>query len=201
MTFARSQRGSAAVETALILPIIIGIGLLGADLYTLHQARSYLEQSAHTIAATLAVQSKLDVNGLQALVDDATRMTARGNTSLDPVPYELIISKVEENRSLIWRPLHRGTASGVCTPNSTGAVFTGELPQVPRAAEDDGDTSASDSAAVVVQLCAHVDRLMLTTLALADRTLQVQAVSRLQQGTPTLDKALTQELVPQGQDN
>ncbi|WEK29045.1 MAG: hypothetical protein P0Y58_19315 [Candidatus Pseudomonas phytovorans] len=198
MSFRRSEHGSAAVETALILPIIIGITLLGADLYTLHQARSHLEQSAHTIAATLGVQSRLDANGLQALVDDATRMTARLDTELAPLPFELIISKVEQDRSMAWRPLHRGAASGICTPNSEGAVFTGELPQVPKAADDDSEPDSSDSSVVVVQLCTEVDKLMLSSLVLAEDILQVQAVSRLQHGTPTLDKVLTQEMVPQG---
>jgi hypothetical protein len=201
MSFRRSENGSAAVEAALIMPIIIGITLLSADLYTLHQARSYLEQSAHTIAATLSAQTRLDNNGLQALVDEATRMTARLNNGQDPVPFELIISKVEQDRSMNWRPLHRGDATGVCTPNNTGTMFTGELPQVPRAADDDSEENDSDTSVVVVQLCSEVDKLMLSTLVLADNTMQVQAVSRLQHGTPTLDKALTQELVVQGQDD
>ncbi|NIE73211.1 hypothetical protein F3J44_25875 [Pantoea sp. Tr-811] len=201
MNFRRSQRGSASVEAALIMPILIGVTLLGADLYTLHQARSYLEQSAHTLASTLGVQSTLDANGLQALVDEATRMTARLNTDLDPVPFELIVSKVEPDRSMAWRPLHRGGASGICRANSAGAQYTGELPEVPRAADDDSDDEASDtdSSVVVVQLCTEVDRLVLSSLVLTDKTLQVQAVSRLQHGTPTLDKALTQEVMPQGE--
>lgn len=197
MSFRRNQRGSAAIETALLMPIVIGITLLGADLYSLHQARSHLEQSAHAIASVIGVQSSLDHNGLQALVDDATRMTARLNKAVAPLPFELIISKVEQDRSLLWRPLHRGGVSGLCTPNSAGAVFTGELPKVPLAVDDDGKARNIATSVVVVQLCSAVDQLLLSSLVLDHPTLQVQAISRLQYGTPTLDKRLTQELVPQ----
>jgi len=185
MSFMRSQRGSALVETALVFPVLIGVTLLAADLYNLHQARSYLEQSAHTIASVLGVQSTLDSNGLEALVERAT--------SMNRVPVEVIISKVESDRSLNWRPLYRGTAQGLCERHSSGARFTGEFPDELRADDEQTLTSVP---MVVVQVCGAVDALALSTALLDSDRIEVQAISRLQHGDPTLDDTLTREFAP-----
>lgn len=181
----RKQRGSALLETVLVFPILIGVTLLAADMYNLHQARSYMEQSAHTIAAVLGVQSTLDSNGLQALVDRAT--------SMNRAPFELIISKVESDRSMNWRPLYRGNVQGVCERRSAGERFTGEFPDELRA---DDEQTLTAVPTVVVQLCSTVDALALSNNLLGGDTIEVQAISRLQHGTPTLDDTLTRELAP-----
>ncbi|MHA6194561.1 TadE/TadG family type IV pilus assembly protein [Pseudomonas wadenswilerensis] len=185
MSFKRCQRGSALVETALVFPVLIGVTLLAADLYNLHQARSYLEQSAHTLASVIGVQSTLDSNGLEALVERAI--------SMNRIPVEVIISKVESDRSLNWRPLYRGQARDICQRHSSGARFTGEFPEALTADEDQTVTSVS---MVVVQVCSAVDELALSTALLGSDKIEVQAISRLQHGTPTLDDALTRELAP-----
>ncbi|WP_110970158.1 MULTISPECIES: TadE/TadG family type IV pilus assembly protein [Pseudomonas] len=182
----QSQRGSALLETVLVFPVLIGVTLLAADLYNLHQARSYMEQSAHTIASVLGVQSTLDNNGLQALVERAT--------SMNRTPVELIISKVESDRSMNWRPLYRGEAQGVCERHSAGSRFTGEFPDALRADDEQTLTSVPT---VVVQVCASVDALALSYALLGSDKIEVQAISRLQHGTPTLDDVLTRELDPQ----
>lgn len=181
-----SQRGSALLETVLVFPVLIGITLLAADLYNLHQARSYMEQSAHTIASVLGVQSTLDSNGLQALVDQAT--------SMNRTPFELIISKVESDRSMNWRPLYRGQVQGVCQRRSNGSRFTGEFPDELRA---DDEQTVTAVPTVVVQVCSTVDALALSYALLGSDTIEVQAISRLQHGTPSLDDVLTRELSPQ----
>ncbi len=181
-----SQRGSAMLETVLVFPVLIGITLLAADLYNLHQARSYMEQSAHTIAAVLGVQSRLDSNGLEALVERAT--------SMNRTPFEVIISKVESDRSMNWRPLYRGQVRGVCQAQSSGPRFTGEFPDELRA---DDEQSLTSVPMVVVQVCSTVDALALSYALLGSDTLEVQSISRLQHGTPTLDGVLTRELDPQ----
>ncbi|MDR0276565.1 MAG: pilus assembly protein [Paucimonas sp.] len=185
MRFLRSQRGSALVETALVFPVLIGVTLLAADLYNLHQARSYLEQSAHTIASVLGVQSTLDRNGLEALVARAT--------SMNRVPFEVIISKVESDRSLNWRPLYRGDDQGVCERYSNGSRFTGQFPDELSAGDGEALTSVP---MVVVQVCSRADALALSNALLGSDRIEVQAISRLQHGDPTLDDALTREFAP-----
>lgn len=185
MSFLRSQRGSALLETVLVFPVLIGVTLLAADLYNLHQARSYLEQSAHTIASVLGVQSTLDSNGLEALVERAT--------SMNRVPFEVIISKVESDRSLDWRPLYRGDTRGVCEQYSNGSRFTGQFPDALRA---DEEQTLSSVPMVVVQVCSRVDALALSYALLGSDKIEVQAISRLQHGDPTLDDTLTREFAP-----
>ncbi|NER61223.1 pilus assembly protein [Pseudomonas sp. MAFF212428] len=119
---AKAQRGSALLETILLLPVLIGITLLAADMYILHQARSYLQQSAHNVASVIGAQGKLDANGLRALIEQAASTQVLHN-------YEMIISKVESDRSMQWRPLHRGPAQGLCTAYSEGRRYTGVLPE------------------------------------------------------------------------
>ena len=50
----RRQRGTAMMEGILVLPLLIGTALVSADLYNVHQARAYMEQSVHNIASVLA---------------------------------------------------------------------------------------------------------------------------------------------------
>lgn len=185
MTRKHSQRGSALLETVLVFPVLIGVTLLAADLYNLHQARSYLEQSAHTIASVIGVQSTLDSNGLEALLERAT--------SMNRAPFELIISKVESDRRMDWRPLYRGTAQGVCQRHANGERFTGEFPAELRAEDEQTLTSVP---MVVVQVCSTVESLALSNALLGGDKIEVQAISRLQHGTPTLDEALTREFSP-----
>ncbi|MCL6409068.1 hypothetical protein EXT70_26000, partial [Dickeya dadantii] len=64
-----SRRASIAVETALAFPIVLAIGSLCADLYTVGLERTRMEQRAGAIASILAMQQKLDENGLQGLLD------------------------------------------------------------------------------------------------------------------------------------
>jgi len=170
---------------ALVFPLVIGVTLLAADLYNLHQARSYLEQSAHTIASVLGVQSSLDGNGLDALVERAT--------SMNRVPVEVIISKVESDRSLNWRPLYRGDAESICERHDSGSRFTGEFPE--GLVADEGQTVTSVPM-VVVQVCGAVSALALSNILLGSDSIEVQAISRLQHGDPTLDDALEREFAP-----
>ncbi|MBV6287887.1 TadE/TadG family type IV pilus assembly protein [Pseudomonas aegrilactucae] len=185
---AKAQRGSALLETILLLPVLIGITLLAADLYILHQARSYLEQSAHNVASVIGAQGRLDANGLRALIEQAASTQVLHN-------YEMIISKVENDRSMQWRPLHRGPAQGLCTAYSEGNRYTGELPEALPDPEDE-DTGTRTSL-IVVQVCRSSEDLALSDALIGGATLEAMAISRLQHGTPSLDAALTRELDPQ----
>lgn len=185
---AKAQRGSALLETILLLPVLIGITLLAADMYILHQARSYLQQSAHNVASVIGAQGKLDANGLRALIEQAASTQVLHN-------YEMIISKVESDRSMQWRPLHRGPAQGLCTAYSEGRRYTGVLPEALPDAPDDDTTSSSS--VIVVQVCRSSEDLALSEALIGGANLEALSISRLQHGTPSLDVALTRELDPQ----
>lgn len=183
---AKTQRGSALVETALIIPVVIGVTLLAADMYALHQARSYLEQSAHNVASVLGAQTRLDSNGLRALIEFGAPPHILKN-------YEMIISKVENDRSMNWRPLYRGNVEGLCPSLSDGQRYNGELPEREPEPQDEDAISTS---MVVVQLCRSSEDLALSNALTGGETLVVAAVSRLQYGAPALDDVLTREVQP-----
>lgn len=186
---AKTQRGSALVETALIIPLVIGVTLLAADMYALHQARSYLEQSAHNVASVLGAQTRLDSNGLRALIEFGAPPHILKN-------YEMIISKVENDRSMNWRPLYRGNVEGLCPRLSDGQRYNGELPESEPEPQPDEEGAISTSM-VVVQLCRSSEDLALSNALTGGETLVVAAVSRLQYGAPALDDVLTREVQPE----
>lgn len=189
------QRGNALLETALIMPLLIGTALISADLYNVSQARSYLEQSAHNIASVLAMQNRLDTDGLQALIDQAAAPRILGD-------YELVISRVALNREMPWKPIYRGSAEDVCPSYSTSKNYTGELPEerTDQAQSDDEDDTTSKTTLLVVQLCRHSDNLALSSSLLVDKTLQAVAFSRMVYTDLELDDRLAEE-VGQEQDD
>ncbi|SDI85301.1 hypothetical protein SAMN05216588_12666 [Pseudomonas flavescens] len=189
MTLSRSkQRGNALVESALSLPLLIGAALLIGDLYNINLARAHLEQSAHSIASTLAMQNRLDRDGLQALVEQAAAPDILGD-------YELLISKVAIDRRLLWRTVRRGTAQGLCPEYAKGQYYTGELPEERAIQSDDSGAqqTLADTALLVVQLCRNSDNLALSNGLLQDKNMQAIAFARAVYHDVELDSVLRQE--------
>lgn len=182
----RHQRGAALLETALIMPLLIGTALISADLYNVHQARNYMEQSAHNIATILAAQSSLDVEGLDALIEQVALPKVLGR-------YEMVISKVSLDRSMTWKPLYRGSVMGVCPSYSQGKHYTGEIPEY-QAPDNSDEGSTSKRSIIVVQLCRSSNDLALSSALLMDKDMQALAFSRMLYNEPTLDKQLTREV-------
>ncbi len=182
------QRGNALIEAALIMPLLIGTALISADLYNVSQARSYLEQSAHNIASVLAMQSRLDSAGLDALIEQAATPDVLGD-------YELIISRVALDRKMPWRPIYRGSDEGICPSYSASTRYTGDMPEErAEQSEDDEDDSQNKTTLLVVQLCRSSNTLALSSNLLVDKTLQAVAFSRMVYTELKLDDRLAQEV-------
>ncbi|QLF92015.1 pilus assembly protein [Pseudomonas sp. ABC1] len=179
----RRQRGSAVLETALIMPLVIGVAVISADLYSVHQARGYMELSAHTIASVLSNQSRLDYDGLQALVDQAASKKALGD-------YELVISQVALDRNMAWKPLYRGSVGDLCPSQSEGLKYTGEMPEE---VEEDPD-NPSKTSLVVVQLCRNSSNLALSSGLLVDKEMHAIAFNRMLYNELELDEVLASEV-------
>ncbi|MCI8211811.1 hypothetical protein AUC61_19955 [Pseudomonas sp. S25] len=188
------QRGNALVEAALIMPLLIGTALISADLYNVSQARSYLEQSAHNIASVLAMQNRLDSDGLDALIEQAAAPGVLGD-------YQMIISRVALDRKMPWRPIYRGSGEDICPSYSASTRYTGDLPEE-RSSENkaDEDDTQSKTTLLVVQLCRNSNTLALSSNLLVDKTLQAVAFSRMVYTELELDDRLAQE-VGQEQDD
>jgi hypothetical protein len=190
MTFSpRRQRGNALLESALSLPLLVGSALLIGDLYNISLARAHLEQSAHSLAATLSMQSRLDTGALEALVQQTASPSLLGD-------YELLISKVNLDRSMDWKPLRRGSEEGLCPQYAEQGSYAGELPQV-QAADETEETDPllqSTASLLVVQLCRNSDNLALSSGLLLDKDMQAIAFSRMRYSDVELDEALSDEV-------
>jgi hypothetical protein len=186
----RKQRGNALIESALTLPLLIGSALVIADLYNINLARAYMEQSAHTVASTLAMQNRLDKDSLQALTEQSAAPGVLGD-------YQMVISRVMLDRRMPWKPLYRGNAEGLCPELFSGDRYTGELPEeLPANSSDDEDEedSTSGTSIVVVQLCRNSDTLALSSALLASKDIQTISFARMSYSDIELDAPLREEV-------
>lgn len=192
----RKQRGNALVESALTLPLLIGSALVIADLYNINLARAYMEQSAHTVASTLAMQNRLDKDGLQALTEQSAAPDVLGD-------YQMVISRVMLDRRMPWKPLYRGNAEGLCPELFSGDRYTGELPEELSANSSDGDDedSTSGTSIVVVQLCRNSDTLALSSALLASKDIQTISFARMSHSDIELDATLREEVGLEDEDS
>ncbi|MCS3514910.1 MULTISPECIES: TadE/TadG family type IV pilus assembly protein [Pseudomonas] len=183
----RRQRGTAMMEGILVLPLLIGTALVSADLYNVHQARAYMEQSVHNIASVLAAQPSLDSDGLDALLRQAASPKILGD-------YQLVISKVSLDRNMTWKPLQRGAVTGICPSYSQGQHYVGGLPEEqPPSNDETGETTTSKRSLLVVQLCRNTNTLLLGSGLLMDKDIEALAFSRMLYDEPELDKQLSRE--------
>ncbi|UVO09106.1 hypothetical protein LW347_03750 [Pectobacterium polonicum] len=176
-----SRHASTAVETALAFTIVLAIGSLCADIYTVGLERTRLEQRVGAIASILAMQQKLDEKGLQGLLDTVLPTEGVGN-------YQLLISNVRQTGELYWQ-LSRGTAAALCAESETlpGEEYTPELP------ERDREEGSKNTSMMVVEICREgKDVGLLGGLSLGGM-LHASSINRVAIGVVTLDETLRKE--------
>lgn len=179
--FFASKRASVAVETALALPIVLAIGTLCADIYTVGLERERMEQRAGAIVSILGMQQELTEEGLQGLLDAVLPEEGMGN-------YQLLISNVRQTGEVYWQ-FNRGDSDKICADNQAayGDIYPGDLPE-----KDEEDGSATVSM-VVVELCREGKDISLAGGLSLSNLLHVSLVNRTGDGVITLDAALGQE--------
>lgn len=179
--FLACSRAVAAVETALALPVVLAIGSVCADIYTIGLEREHMEQRAGAIASVLGYQSELTTEGLQGLLDAVLPDEGAGN-------YQLLISNVRQTGKVYWQ-LSRGAATGLCEDGeaAAGDDYPGDLP------ERDVDDGSDNVAMVVVVLCRQgSDVSLLGGLSLSG-LLQATTINRTAHGLVSLDDTLASE--------
>ncbi|MBJ7536137.1 TadE/TadG family type IV pilus assembly protein [Marinomonas transparens] len=177
--FFSQQRGNAVLEFALLLPILIGVILVSADLYNINRIRGVFEQSSHNFASILANQSELNVKSFDLLVESVFPVTSLGD-------YSLIVSKVNLDRSMDWKPIYRGELEGICPEYSEGDRYVGEMPEE--------DKEESDVSFIVVQLCRTTQGLTMNSGLLGDKLIESVAMNRMSTHTVKLDERLSAEV-------
>lgn len=179
--FRTSCQGVAAVETALAFPIVLAIGSLCADMYSVGLERSRMEQRAGAIVSILAMQQDLTETGLQGLLDTVLPKQGLGN-------YQLLISNVRQTGNLYWQ-LSRGTAKGLCAGSET-QLDTPYLPDLPERDEKNGSKNTS---MMVVEICRQgKDVALLGGMSLGG-LLHATAINRVAIGVVDLDDTLSKE--------
>ncbi|MEQ9887455.1 TadE/TadG family type IV pilus assembly protein [Pectobacterium zantedeschiae] len=176
-----SCRASIAVETALAFPIVLAIGSLCADIYTVGLERTHMEQRAGAIASILAMQQKLDQKGLQGLLDKVLPAEGAGN-------YQLLISNVRQTGELYWQ-LSRGTAESLCVESETrpGEEYLPELP------ERDREKGSKNTSMIVVEICRQGKDVGLLGGMSLGGLLHASSVSRVAINVVELDEVLRKE--------
>ncbi|WP_113633018.1 hypothetical protein DUT67_18375 [Pectobacterium peruviense] len=183
-----SRRGSLAVETALAFPIVLAIGSLCADLYTVGLERTRMEQRAGAIASILAMQQKLDEKGLKGLLDTVLPMEGAGN-------YQLLISNVRQTGELYWQ-LSRGTAEALCVESETlpGEEYLPELP------ERDREEGSKTTSMIVVEICRQGKDVSLLGGMSLGGLLHASSVNRVAINVVELDEVLRKEALLEEED-
>lgn len=172
------QRGTAALEAALALPVIAALAVLAADLCTVARARADLERNAAALSSILASQRSLTAAGLDRLVNSVWPDAGRTD--------QIFLGQVWRSGRVAWG-LALGPADGPCpNPLATGSVYPETLPE--RDPRDDTDRVAM----MVVQVCQPVEALGLSTLVLGADRLRAVAVDRMRTAGLKLDSALSQ---------
>ncbi len=177
------QRGSFAVEAALMLPILFGVGVVGSDMYRIGITRTELEQRNGSLALTLAMQHQLTESGLQALVDLGTQDA--------PTRYQLLILNVRQSGKVNWG-FKRGQGGELCEVPVSAGRYTGALPEALPEDSDSG-TDSSTFSYIVVRSCRNTDDISLAGGVSWPQVLQVNSLQRSVVLDPELDDTLTSE--------
>ena len=179
--FLKREWGVAAVETALVFPILLAVGGVLADLYTVSLERERMEQRAGAIASILSYQSELTTAGLQGLQDAVMPDDANHN-------YQMLISNVRQSGEVYWQ-LSRGNTADVCLENTaiTGMQWPGSLPE--RETENPSDNVSM----IIVEICRQGSDVSLLGGLTLSGLLDASTTNRVAAGVITLDEALAQE--------
>lgn len=184
----RRQRGALAVEAALVLPILLGVGMIGADMQRIHSERIRVENAAGAMALNLAAQRSLTAGGVDALA----RLAMQGHEDMQ----QLIILHVLQSGRIEWA-LRRGGADDLCEAPASGGRYTGALPQdPPEAAQGAADNSTLSM--IVVKACRGTGDISLWAGLPLPEVLETGAIFRATARTITLDDTLRAESVASG---
>ncbi|PLK47686.1 TadE/TadG family type IV pilus assembly protein [Uliginosibacterium sp. TH139] len=184
MTRSCRQRGSLAVEVALLMPLLFGVGVVGSDMYRVGITRAELEQRNGSLTLTLAMQQQLTESGLQALVEVGTQDA--------PARYQLLILNVLQSGKVNWG-FKRGAGGALCDSPVSGGLYTGELPEAMPAEQGDSSDDTSTFSYIVVHSCRSTADITLAGGVSLPDVLQVRTVQRAIILKPTLDESLTNE--------
>lgn len=187
LRFLKEDRGVAAIEAALALPLVLMAGLFCVDLYKLGLERTRMEQAAGATAITLSVQQKLGAHGLDGLY----AATFRGNGGKDERDrYQMLVTNVSMPSGRIWWTVLRGN-EGVCENVQREGIYTGRLPKDTRSGVG-GHPEDDSYSLIVLQLCRTVNDISLDYLPLPGR-LEVVSTNRALAAKVDLDAALLAE--------
>lgn len=167
------ERGSVLLEGVLMMPILFATLLTAAQLFAVQLAATRLEQAAHTLAAVLAEQPRLDQRSLSALIDQAANRQTIGNV-------EIVINVVSADRQLAGAPLYRGNAQGVCPTYRQGSQWRGPLPET--LSPSAGARQRNMPWIVVVQVCRSSRDLALGAPLIGAKRLQASSALRMAYG-------------------
>lgn len=184
--FGSTDHASVAVEAALALPILLGVGLLGADMQRIQTERIRLENAAGAMAVNLAAQPELSAAGLNAL----SAAAMQGHESSQ----QLLILSVRQSGRVNWA-LRRGGADGLCQAQAMQGRYTGALPEDPPASDagNSGSNDASTLSMVVVRACRDASSILLSSGIVIPSLLDTTAIYRAGTVDITLDEALQNE--------
>lgn len=185
--FIQQEKGSAVVETALILPVVLLIGFFCVDIYRLHLARTQLEQLAGSIGITISVQEKLEAAGLNVLYKQLMPDSGR---------FQMIVTNVSMPSKQIWWTLQRGDADVCQNQPQLGAYYSDDLPDQDAVQNQNGDDAAEsdDHSVVVVHLCEDVNNLHIERLLVPSK-FETTSINRAAYKEIDLDDALLGEAV------
>ena len=180
----RRQLGAFAVEAALALPVLIGVGLIGSDMQRLHTERIRVENAAGVLAVNVANQQHLTSAGVDALALLAMQGHERAQ--------QITILNVRQSGRVAWA-LQRGGAQDLCDPPAEGGIYNGELPVDPPPNSSDAAVDNSRMSLIVVQACRDTTDILLSGGIVMPGVLQTQTMFRAVAPIITLDDILTTE--------
>ena len=181
------KRGSVAVEAALMLSMLLGVGFLAADMHRVSIERTRLEGTASSAALNISAQPMLTKHGLDALSD----VIMQGHTEMQ----QMIIMNVLQSGRINWS-LTRGGATDLCEADSEGGYYNGELPEDPpeEETENEGAGESPDTVSfVVVQACRSTADISSYGGIVIPQILRVDSVYRANARKIDLDEQLQEE--------
>ncbi len=178
------QRGAVAVEAAIALPILIGVGLLGTDLQRIHAERIRLENAAGAMAINLAAQTSLTSAGVDALAEAAMQ----GHEDMQ----HMIVLNVLQSGRVAWA-LQRGEALGLCDASAQGGRYSGTLPEDPPEGMNPNGEDTSTLSLIVVKACRDTSDIVLSGGLVMPGVLKTTTVFRAARKTVALDATLQLE--------
>ncbi|RBP83851.1 pilus assembly protein [Marinomonas rhizomae] len=177
--FLANESGATVIEFALSLPIMFGILLVSTDLYNINRMRGDMEQASHNLASILANQQEWNADSFDYLIEHIIDNSVGEE-------YELIVSKVNIDRSMDWSPIRRGEISDVCAEKSSGKYYSDQMP------EEDPDSNTASF--LVIQLCRYNDDLIINSGLLGSKKMESTSINRLLYHSVVLDKRLSGEV-------